>query len=34
MRGSFKIGKVKPGCAFFQNSVWVMRFTTAPVALS
>ena len=34
MRGSFNVGRLKPGCTVFQNSVWVMRFTTAPVALS
>ena len=34
MRGSFNVGSVKPGFAFFQNSVWVMRRTTSPVFLS
>ena len=34
MRGSFNVGSVKPGFAFFQNSVWVMRRRIWPVFLS
>ena len=28
---SDRVARVKPGCAFFQNSVWVMHAQTSPV---
>src|SRR5262249_31995234 len=33
-RGSFSLGKSKPGLVCFQNSVWVIRRITLPVFLS